>query len=333
VHSTCDSIYHLLISVHDPLVKKPAMSATVSIDGELVPASAARVSVFDRGFLYGDSVYEVVRTYGLEPFEMGPHLDRLASSADRIGLRLPWSATRFEEEVRRVVEASRGGDDPEPGAAPWNAGERSVRIVVTRGTGEMGLDPALASDPAVVIIALPLRGPPFAAYREGVMAWPFSGHRRHPRGGDPAAKTGEHLFHVLAVQEAREHGAHEALLVDGAGCVTEGASSNVFALREGVLTTPPLGAGILAGVTRAVVIDLVRALGIPFREHPLPLSVLERADEAFLTSTVREVLPVVRVGERVLGTGEPGSVTLRIHEAFRGRARGGHKPGNAPGTG
>lgn len=309
------------------------MNATVSIDGILHPASAARVSVFDRGFLYGDSVYEVVRTYGLAPFEMGPHLDRLASSADRIGLRLPWTAARFEDEVRRVVDASRGGDAPDPVAAPWNEGERSVRIVVTRGTGEMGLDPALAADPAVVIIALPLRGPPLVAYREGVAAWPFGGQRRHPRGGDPAAKTGEHLFHVLAVQEAREHGANEALLVDGAGCVTEGASSNVFALREGLLVTPPLGVGILAGVTRAVVIDLVRGLGIPLREHPLPLTVLERADEAFLTSTVREVLPVVRVGETALGTGKPGPVTLRIHEAFRARARGGHKPGNAPDTG
>jgi branched-chain amino acid aminotransferase len=307
------------------------MHATVSIDGVLVPASAARVSVFDRGFLYGDSVYEVVRTYGLEPFEMGPHLDRLASSAGRIGLRLPWTAARFDEEVRRVVEASRGGDAPEPDAAPWNVGERSVRIVVTRGSGEMGLDPALATDPAVVIIALPLRGPPLVAYRDGVMAWPFGGHRRHPRGGDPAAKTGEHLFHVLAVQEAREHGAHEALLVDGAGCVTEGASSNVFALRDGVLTTPPIGVGILAGVTRAVVIELVRGLGIPFREHPLPLTVLERADEAFLTSTVREVLPVVRVGEKVLGAGVPGPVTTRVREAFRARAGGAHKPGNAPG--
>ncbi|MGA8892797.1 MAG: aminotransferase class IV [Anaeromyxobacteraceae bacterium] len=309
------------------------MHATVSIDGVLVPATEARVSVFDRGFLYGDSVYEVVRTYGLAPFEMGPHLDRLASSADRIGLHLPWTAARFGDEVRRVVEASRGGDAPDPEAAPWNLGERAIRIVVTRGSGEMGLDPALASDPAVVIIALPLRGPPLAAYRDGVAAWPFGGPRRHPRGGDPAAKTGEHLFHVLAVQEAREHGAHEALLVDGAGCVTEGASSNVFAFRDGVLTTPPLGVGILAGVTRAVVIDLVRSLGIPFREHPLPLSALARAAEAFLTSTVREVLPVVRVGETVLGSGEPGPVTLRVCEAFRLRAGNGHKPGNAPGTG
>jgi branched-chain amino acid aminotransferase len=166
-----------------------------------------------------------------------------------------------------------------------------------------------------------------------VCAWPFGGPGGPRRGGDPAAKTGEHLFHVLAVREARAHGAHEALLVDGAGCVTEGASSNVFAIRGGVLETPPLGAGILAGVTRGVVLEVAGGLGVRVEERPLPLSRLPEADEAFLTSTVREVLPVVRVGERPVGGGAPGPVTRRLHEAFRARAGGGHKPGKAPGNG
>jgi branched-chain amino acid aminotransferase len=306
------------------------MNATVSIDGVLVPAGEARVSVFDRGFLYGDSVYEVVRTYGLEPFEVGLHLARLAASAERIALRLPWTGERMDREIRRVLESSRGEATPEPDAAPWNVGERSVRVVVTRGSGEMGLDPGLATEPSVVIIALPLLGPPLSAYRYGVSAWPFGGPEGPGRGGDPAAKTGEHLFHVLAVREARAHEAHEALLVDRSGCVTEGASSNVFAVRGGTLETPPLQAGILAGVTRALVIDLARHLGIPLREQPLPLGSLERADEAFLTSTVREVLPVVRVGACRVGSGAPGPVTARVHAAFRERVRGGHKPGKAP---
>jgi branched-chain amino acid aminotransferase len=333
VHSTSDSICHLLISVHDPGVKISTMNGSVSIDGSLVPAGEARVSVFDRGFLYGDSVYEVIRTYGLAPFEMGPHLARLASSAERIALRLPWTADRFDREVHRVVEASRGGDSPDPAAAPWNAGERSVRVVVTRGSGELGLDPGLAVEPTVVLIALPLQGPPLAAYREGVAVWTFGGPGAPRRGGDPAAKTGEHLFHVLAVREARAHGAHEALLLDGAGCVTEGASSNLFAVRGGTLETPPLGVGILAGVTRAVVLEVARQLRIPVRERPLPLAALESADEAFLTSTVREVLPVVRVAERPVGSAAPGEVTRRIHAAFRERAGGGHIPGQAPSRG
>lgn len=308
------------------------MSAAVSIDGVLVPAGSARVSVFDRGFLYGDSVYEVVRTYGLEPFEVDAHLERLAASAGRIALHLPWDGPRLAREIRRVVEASRGGDEPDPEGAPWNQGERSVRVVVTRGSGEMGLDPGLATEPAVVVMALPFRGPPLSAYREGVSAWPFGGPGGPGRGVDPAAKTGEHLFHVLAVAEARAHRAHEALLVDRDGFVTEGASSNLFTVREGVLSTPPLQAGILAGVTRALVLDLARTLAIPLREEPLHLAALEGAEEAFLTSTVREVLPLVRVGDRSVGFGTPGPVTRRLHDAFRLLA-GGHKPGKPPSAG
>ncbi len=308
------------------------MTTAVSIDGVLVPPGEARVSVFDRGFLYGDSVYEVVRTYGLEPFALGPHLDRLRASAGRTALALPWGDDRMAAEIRRVVDASRGGDDEDSDAAPWNRGERSVRVVVTRGSGEMGLDPALATRPLVVLIALPLRGPPLSAYRTGVSAWPFGGPDGPRRGGDPAAKTGEHLFHVLAVGEARSHEAQEALLVDGAGRVTEGASSNVFAVRGGVLETPPLAAGILAGVTRARIIAIARDLGVPFRERELPLETLEGADEAFLTSTVREILPVVRVGERTVGSGAPGPLTARLHRAFRDRA-GGPDSGKRPGSG
>lgn len=306
------------------------MNGIVSIDGVVVPAGEARVSVFDRGFLHGDSVYEVVRTYDLALFEMGAHLARLASSADRIALRLPWTADRFAREVRRVVDASQEVDSPDPAAAPWNLGERLVRIVVTRGSGELGLDPGLAVEPKVVLIAVPLRGPPLAAYREGISAWPFGGQDAPRRGGDPAAKTGEHLFHVLALREARTHGAQEALLLDRAGNVTEGTSSNVFAVSGGALETPPLGAGILAGVTRAVVLDVAGRLGVPVREGSLPLARLESADEAFLTSTVREVLPVVRVGERPIGPAVPGPVTCRIHAAFREAAGGGHNPGKAP---
>lgn len=309
------------------------MIATVSIDGVLVPAGQARVSVFDRGFLYGDSVYEVVRTYGLEPFELGRHIARLAASAERIALQLPWSDERMAQEIRRAVGSSPGDDDPDPGGAPWNRRERSVRVVVTRGSGELGLDPGLATEPTVVIIALPLHGPPLSAYREGISAWPFGGPGGPVRAGDPAAKTGEHLFHVLAVRVAREHEAQEALLLDGDGCVTEGASSNVFVVRDRALETPPLKVGLLAGVTRALVIELARQLGIPLQERPLPLVNLERADEVFLTSTVREVLPVVRVGGLRVGSGTPGPVTARVHAAFRERASGGHKPGKPAGPG
>jgi branched-chain amino acid aminotransferase len=296
--------------------------AVVNIDGLLLPPAEARVSVFDRGFLYGDSVYEVVRTYAGRPFELRAHLERLAHSAARIGLTLPWDAPRVAEELRRTLEASRGGDAEDPAAAPWNRAERTARIVMTRGSGDLGLDPALAARPSSVIIVHPLTGPPLAAYRDGVVACVVGVARAAPTAADPTAKTGLHLPHVLAVQEARLHGAFEALLTDGSGHVTEGASSNLFAVRGGTVITPPLGAGILEGITRGVVLRLAREVGIPTEETALAVDDLTLADELFITSTVREILPVTRIGGRPVGTAGVGPITRHLHGAFRALASG-----------
>jgi branched-chain amino acid aminotransferase len=294
----------------------------VNLDGVLLPPADARVSVFDRGFLYGDSVYEVVRTYAFRPFELGAHLARLRHSAERIGLAPKWDAPRVEREVARTLEASRGDDPADPEAAPWNAGERYVRVVMTRGAGEIGLDPALAVDPVALVIVQPLAGPPRRAWIDGVKAAIVGVRRASPDAVDPSAKTGAHLPHVLAVREARAAGAHEALLLDGRGAVTEGSSSNVFAVREGRVTTPPLAAGILEGVTRGLVLRVAAELGVPAEEAPLFPEDLEGADEVFLTSTVREIVPVTRIGEAAVGSGRPGPVTARLHHAFRRLAGG-----------
>jgi branched-chain amino acid aminotransferase len=296
------------------------MPAVVNVDGRIVPPDEARISVFDRGFLYGDSVYEVVRTYGGRPFELEAHLARLSRSAERIGLTLPWEAGRIAREVGRTLEGSHGADRDDPSAAPWNRGERTARIVMTRGSGEVGLDPALAVAPAAVVIVQPLEGPPLDAYRRGVEACVVGTARAAPTAADPAAKTGLHLPHVLAVREARLRGAHEALLTDGRGRVTEGASSNLFAVREGRVQTPHLAAGILEGVTRGVVLRLARELGLPTEEVELPAAELEHADELFITSTTREILPVTRLGGLPVGTGRVGPVTQRLHGAFRALA-------------
>ena len=214
------------------------MPTVVNVDGALVAPEHARISIFDRGFLYGDSVYEVIRTYGGRPFEQGAHLARLRRSAERIGLSPRWDAERTAREIARTLEASRGGDRPDPAAAPWNVGERYVRVVMTRGAGEIGLDPALAVDPVAIVLVQPLSGPPASAYRDGVVAAIVGVRRAEPDAVDPSAKTGAHLPHVLAVREAREAGAHEALLLDARGFVTEGSSSNVFAVSGGVVRTP-----------------------------------------------------------------------------------------------
>lgn len=298
------------------------MRTLVNLDGSLVAPAEAKVSVFDRGFLYGDSVYEVVRTYGGRPFELPAHLARLAHSAGRIGLTPRWDAKRTTAEIDRTLAASRGADAADPDPAPWNRGERYVRVVMTRGAGEIGLDPALAVDPLAVVIVQPLSGPPARAYAEGVGAVIVGVRRASPQAVDPSAKTGAHLAHVLAVREARAAGAHEALLLDDAGFVTEGSSSNVFAVVAGRVRTPPLAAGILEGVTRAVVLRLARAERLPVEEVPLRPEDLERADELFITSTVREILPVTRLGDRPVGSGRPGPLTYRLHQAFR-RVAGG----------
>jgi branched-chain amino acid aminotransferase len=296
--------------------------AVVNMDGRIVPPGEAVVSVLDRGFLYGDSVYEVIRTYGLRPFELDAHLRRLEGSARRIGLELPWDAARCAREIATSLDASRGADEEDPAGAPWNRGERYVRIVMTRGAGEIGLDPALAVDPRAIVIVRPLRGPPLAAYRDGVKASIVGMERVSPHAMDPAAKTGNYLQSVLAVREARAAGAYEALLLDRDGFVTEGSTSNVFCARAGRLETPPVDVGILEGVTRGLVLALARAAGIPAAEVRLRPEDLAGADEVLLTSTVREVVPVTTLGDRRVGAGRPGPVYARIHALFRERAAG-----------
>jgi branched-chain amino acid aminotransferase len=301
------------------------MATLVNLDGALVPPAAAAVSIFDRGFLYGDSVYEVIRTYGGRPFELEAHLDRLEGSAARIGLAMRWGRARIAEELRRTLAASleAGGDEPpDPAAAPWNAGERSLRIVMTRGSGELGLDPALATDPRAIVIARPLSAPPLESYRRGVAAIVAGMRHVSPQAMDPGAKTGNHLHAVLAVREARAAGAHEALLLDGAGFVTEGATSNVLRVKDGRVETPPVDAGILAGVTRALVLALARGAGLPVMEVRLSPADLAAADELFITSTAREVLPVTVLDGRSIRGGVPGPVTRRLHALFRERADG-----------
>ncbi len=286
------------------------MPTVIDLDGLLLPPAEARLPVLDRGLLQGDSVYEVLRTYGGRPFELGLHLARLERSAAVAALDLPWDRARCAAEVARTLAASLGGDAPDPGAAPWNAGERSVRVLMTRGGGEQ----APEVPPAAVIIAEPLHAPPLRAYQEGVKVLLVESDRGRV---DPAAKTGNRLTHVLALRAARAAGAHEALFVDAAGQVTEGTSSNLFAVAGGRVITPPLAAGILEGVTRGVVLGLARREGLPVEERPLGAAALAAAAELFITSTAREILPATRLGERPVGAGVPGPVTRRLHAAFR----------------
>jgi branched-chain amino acid aminotransferase len=287
------------------------MDRIVSIDGELVPPDRAFISVFDRGFLYGDSVYEVVRTYRRVPFELQAHLSRLARSAQLIALSLPWALERIAREIVRAIAAT---DCP----------EAYVRVIVTRGEGELGLDPALARGGRVIIIVKPLVVPPDDAYLRGVLVALVDVRRNLREAIDPAAKTGNYLNNVLAVNEARRQGAYEALMLDHAGRITEGSSSNFFLVQKGRLLTPPLEVGILEGVTRRVVLELAREASLTIEERDLLPEDLLASDEVFLTSTTRELVPVTLVSYREsshsIGAGKPGPVTLLLLRAFRERA-------------
>jgi len=293
------------------------VTTLVNLNGALIPADQAKISVFDRGFLYGDSVYEVIRTYGRRPFELAAHLTRLRRSADRLALPLPWGEERARQEILRTLASTPEQATPDPDAAPWNVGEVSLRVIMTRGAGELGLDPALAVGAVAIVISAPLRGPPRAAYRDGVGCRIVGVRHDAPEAADTTAKTGAHLSNVLAVAEARRAGAHEALLLDRDGQVTEGASSNVFAVRGGKLYTPPLAVGILEGVTRGIVIALARSVEIDVREVPLRPEAMAGADELFITSTAREILPVTSLDGRAVGSGQVGETTTRLHRLFR----------------
>ena len=259
--------------------------ALVWIDGAPVDAAAARVPVFDRGFLYGDSVYEVTRAFGGVAFALGEHLDRLERSAQGLVMRTPPRAA-IERAVVDTLAASELDD-------------AYVRIVVTRGAGEIALDPAAADEPRLIVIVRPAKPPPPEAYRDGVEV-AIVGRTRFAPGVptatvDPQVKSGNYLGSVMAVAEARKRGAYEAILCDSVGRMTEGSSSNFFVVQGGRVSTPPLSVGLLEGITRRKVMQLLDEQRIPRAEQPLWPIDLHRADEAFLTSSVRGVVPVTRV--------------------------------------
>lgn len=288
------------------------MGTLVNVEGRLVPPEEAVVPVLDRGFLYGDSVYEVVRTYGGRVFELGRHLARMERSAARIGLTLP-ARSRIEAELERTLGAA------------GNA-ESYARIVVTRGEGRFGLAPHLAEGlNRLIVIVRPLEPPGPEQYERGLQLAVARIRRNPPQALDPALKTGNYLNSALALRESHEAGADDALLLDLSGQVTEASTSNVFFVRAGAVVTPPLALGMLEGVTRGLVIEVARGEGLAVREESHGPDAFADADEAFVTSTIREVMAVTSLvfleGEkpdrRSIGGGKPGPITRRLHAAFR----------------
>lgn len=276
------------------------------IDGRPMPPESAQVSVFDRGFLYGDSVFETLRTYGGRPYALDRHLARLEASAARVFIELPVSLEQLGREIESAIV---GAGNP----------ESYVRLTVTRGVGEaLGLDPVLARHALRVVIVTPLQPPPAEVYRHGASAITDSASRVSDGTAASGAKIGNYITAVLASRKLRAAGAAEALLVDARGRVVEGATSNVFAvLGDGALVTPPESDGILLGITRETVLAVAAELGIPIRIASLPLEQLMGAAEVFISSSIRELLPIVRIDGAPIGAATPGPTTQRLLEAFR----------------
>lgn len=268
------------------------MALLIRIDGQTFRDRAdAKVSIYDHGFLFGDSVYEVIRTHGGRPYEVGPHLARLFHSADGIALALG----RTKEELAAEIEAA-----VKEAACP---GEAYVRLIVTRGVGEIDISPASCKRPTVILIVKDLVPWPAEAYERGIDVAIVSTVRNASGTVDPSIKTGNYLNSVLALIDAQRRGAGEACMLNGAGRLTECTTSNLFFVAGGILKTPSLESGILSGITRSDVIRLAREHGVPIREGSYGPEELRAADEAFITSTTRGIMPIATVDGKPVGRG------------------------------
>ncbi len=275
----------------------------------MVPASEARVSVFDHGFLYGDGIFEGIRAYSGRVFKLDEHLDRLFDSAKSILLDIPYTREELVEAVCRTVRENELMD-------------AYIRLVISRGPGDLGLDPTRCSNPSVIIIADRIALYPQEAYQHGLELAAVSTRRPAADVLNPAIKSLNYLNNILAKIEANLRGLPEVVLLNHRGYVTEGTADNIFIVREGELVTPPTNAGILNGITRQVVMELAREqLGLTCLEENITLHDLYTADECFLTGTATEVIPAVVCDGRIIGNGNVGPVTLRILKAFREYSR------------
>lgn len=274
----------------------------VWLNGRVVPAAQARVSALDRGFLHGDGLYETWRTYGGVPFAVAAHLRRLAAAARRMELPVPGTAALWERRSRLLLRRN-------------GLTDAAVRLTITRGGDGSGVVPERPARPTVLLLVRPLPRDLARRQREGIRAvrLPFPRDASPPWGG---LKLLGHASAVVGRLVAARRGADEGLYVDATGAVTEGTTANVFAVIGGTLLTPPLSAGILAGVTRGLVLRVARRAGIAVREEPLGPRALGAARELFLTSSTIEVLPVVRLDGRRVGAGTPGPVTRVLQAGF-----------------
>ena len=284
------------------------MRGAVYVNGKIAPADQAVVPVYDHGFVYGEGVYETLRTYNRVPFLYDRHMRRLRQSAERLMLDVPFDDATLATWIDQTV------------AAAGDLNEAYIRILLTRGVGELNYDPKSTPAPTLVIIVKPLEEPPARVFSDGIRISLVPVLRNHPGSVNPLIKSNNLLNNALAMQDAYRRGGEEGLMCNYRGELSECSQANFFMVRDGVALTPRSTAGLLEGVTRGFLFEVGRDVGIDVREEVLLPADLDTADEAFITSTTRELSPVTRIDDRVLGNGKPGPVTMKLLEGYRKRA-------------
>jgi branched-chain amino acid aminotransferase len=285
------------------------MAATVSVNGRITGEQDAVISIFDHGFLYGEGVYETLRTYNGRPFLYERHMRRLRRSAQMIVLDVPFTDAELAAQIQETTAAAKLG-----------SAEAYIRVLLTRGIGELTYDPQATPRPSVVIIVKANVEPAAEAFEKGVKVCLSPIVRNHPQSLNPMIKSNNLLNNALAMQEALRRGGTEAIMRNHRGELTECTQSNVFVVKNGAALTPPIDAGLLPGITREFMFEVGRDVGVPVREQVLRDDDLFAADECFLTSTTKEAVPIVQVDDRRIGGGAPGPVTKQLLEGFRRRA-------------
>ena len=276
----------------------------IYIDGEFLPKAEAKVSVFDHGLLYGDGVFEGIRSYNGRVFKLDEHLERLYDSAKSIMLQIPISIETMKETVLETLRRN-------------HLTEAYIRLIITRGVGDLGLDPDKCPKPSIIIIADKIVLYPQKFYEDGLEIVTVSVRRNYAEAINPRIKSLNYLNNILAKIEGKQAGAEEVLMLNAEGYVVECSGDNIFWIKNETLVTPPVHMGILEGVTRNSVIELARDAGMQVEERVFTRHDLYIADECFLTGTAAEVIPVVKIDRRTIGDGQPGKITQRLISAFR----------------
>jgi len=279
------------------------MEEIVYLNGRLIPKREAKISLFDHGFLYGDGLFETMRSYNGQVFRLTEHIKRLFKSAMVLRLKLVVAEEELETAVQKTIKAN-------------DLSDAYVRLTISRGEGEAGPDPSTCPKVTVAIITRPFQPYPHELYERGAKAI-IASTRQNDLSSLARVKSMNLLNNILALMEAKAAGVDQAILLNTKGFVAEGAVSNIFIFRDNALITPPINAGILPGITRGVVLEIAKGLRIPIREGNFPPDVLMQAQECFLTNSLMEILPIVQVAEHLIGTGLPGPVTQRLRQAYR----------------